>query len=171
MTETQWLTIYRETLQPLYTYISRRAGGERDLSEDIVQETYLRALNIWLHRQVPEYPIAWLKRVARNLLISYLRKVHWRNVENFDFSAAVEELSLEELDKTQQMFQAMTRLKKNQARILEDFHFDGKTVKEIAQDMKITERAVEGRLRRARQALKSGLFREIKRGGKNDQKP
>lgn len=162
MTESQWLAIYRETIQPLYGYISRRAGGDRQLSEDIVQETYLRALTIWIHRQSPEHPIAWLKRVARNLLISHLRRIHWRNVENFDLNAADDTpLPLEAKEEIQLVFHAMTRLKKNQIKILETFYFDNKSIKEIARDMDITERAVEGRLRRARQALKTRLARHI----------
>jgi RNA polymerase sigma-70 factor (ECF subfamily) len=162
MTENQWLATYRETLHPLYGYICRRAGGDRELSEDIVQETYLRALSVWLQRELPQNPIAWLKRVARNLLISYLRRIHWRNVENIDLNAAEEGLTLEGVENIQRVFQAMTQLKKNQASILEAFYFDGKSMKEVANDLSISERAVEGRLRRARQALKNRLDKQYK---------
>ena len=169
MTEAQWLTVYRETIRPLYSYVSCRTGGERDLAEDIVQETYLRALNTWLRKQMPENPMAWLKRVARNLLISHLRRIRWHNVENLDLNAAEEKLPLEDLEKTQIIYRVLSGLKKGQARILEAFYFDGLKVKEIASSHGISERAAEGRLRRARQVLKNRLARQINFGGKNDQ--
>lgn len=69
MTEQQWLKIYRETVHPLYGYMARRTRGNRELSEDIVQESYLRALDNWKRKTMPDSPLAWLKRVARNVLM------------------------------------------------------------------------------------------------------
>ena len=34
--------IYRETIRPLYTYVSRRVGGDIGLAEDFVQEAWMR---------------------------------------------------------------------------------------------------------------------------------
>ena len=84
MTEKQWLTIYRETVHPLYGYLAKRTGGNRELTEDIVQESYLRALGDWKRKKVPDFPLAWLRRVARNILIDYLRQKRWDNEENMD---------------------------------------------------------------------------------------
>jgi DNA-directed RNA polymerase specialized sigma24 family protein len=36
---------YRQTIGPLYAYVSRRVGGDRGLAEDLVQETWMRALD------------------------------------------------------------------------------------------------------------------------------
>ena len=74
VTEAQWMTIYRETVNPLYGYLARRTGGIRELNEDIVQETYLRALESWGRKGTPDIPLAWLQRVALNLLIDHLRR-------------------------------------------------------------------------------------------------
>ncbi len=41
--------------------------------------------------------------------------------------------------------------------MLEDFHLEGKDVRTIARDHGLSERAVEGRLRRARKALAKRL--------------
>ena len=35
------------TLRVLYGYVSRRSGGQRELAEDITQETFLRATRVW----------------------------------------------------------------------------------------------------------------------------
>ena len=77
MQDEQWLKIYRDTVHPLYGYLARRTGGNRALTEDIVQESYLRALDRWKGRAVPDAPLAWLKQVARNILIDVLRRKKW----------------------------------------------------------------------------------------------
>jgi RNA polymerase sigma-70 factor (ECF subfamily) len=74
VTEQQWLKIYRETVHPLYGYMARRTGGNQELTEDIVQESFLKALDGWNRKAVPDSPLAWLKRAARNILIDYLRR-------------------------------------------------------------------------------------------------
>jgi RNA polymerase sigma factor (sigma-70 family) len=63
---------------------------------------------------------------------------------------------------------AISSLGRKKAKIIEAFYYDGMSAKEIADSMAISERAVEGQLRRARQSLKS-LLPEIKtNGGKSE---
>lgn len=38
------LAAYRETIEPLYRYVSRMCGGDRQLAEDVTQEAWLRAV-------------------------------------------------------------------------------------------------------------------------------
>jgi len=45
--------VYRETIRPLYRYVSRRVGGNAALAEDLVQETWMRALDSWPSRGMP----------------------------------------------------------------------------------------------------------------------
>jgi RNA polymerase sigma-70 factor (ECF subfamily) len=101
--------------------------------------------------------------VAHNLLFSYFRGIHWDRIENLDLNANADNPTSPLTGPTsQQVFLALSYLKKKQARILEAFHFDGKSMKDIGRDLGISERAVEGRLRRARQALKFRLAKGIK---------
>ncbi|MGW8267795.1 MAG: RNA polymerase sigma factor, partial [Longimicrobiales bacterium] len=51
----------------------------------------------------------------------------------------------------------LARLRPNQSRLMEAFHIEGRSVREIARDEGLSERAVEGRLRRARQKLRKQL--------------
>jgi predicted DNA-binding protein YlxM (UPF0122 family) len=46
--------------------------------------------------------------------------------------------------------------------VLAAFYFDGRSVREIAEDQRTSERAVEGRLRRARAKLRKKLERIVK---------
>ena len=44
ITEDDIRRIYRETIDDLYGLVLRRCEGDRDLAEDITQETWLRAV-------------------------------------------------------------------------------------------------------------------------------
>ena len=168
MTEQKWLTIYRETVHPLYRYTAGRSGGDRELTEDIVQETYLRALDRWRRKRVPDSPLAWLKRVARNILIDYLRRKKRDSrldTEN-GAGAAIQESS--DPFRSLETFWAVSSLGKRKAKILEAYYYDGMSTREIAGEMGLSERAVEGQLRRARLSLKSLLPKPILNGEKNE---
>jgi RNA polymerase sigma-70 factor (ECF subfamily) len=166
--EQQWLKMYRETVHPLFGYMARRTRGNRELTEDIVQESYLRALDSWNRKTVPDSPLAWLKRVARNILIDYLRQKRWINKGDLDLNPDTGNQTSEDQFESSEMFLAISSLGRKKARILEAFYYDGMSIREIANEMAISERAVEGQLRRARQSLKSLLPDSKPNGGKND---
>jgi RNA polymerase sigma-70 factor (ECF subfamily) len=171
MTEQQWLQIYRDTVHPFYGYTARRTGGNRPLAEDIVQESYLRALNTWNRKTVPDSPLAWLKRVARNLLIDYLRRKSRDSGRDPD-SASDPNTSPSSSGgqfESLELFLAISSLGRRKAAVIEAFYYDGISVKEIAEKMNISERAVEGQLRRARQSLKSLLSEPKPNGGQHEQ--
>ena len=168
MTEQQWLKIYRETVHPLYGYIAKRTGGNKELTEDIVQESYLRALNSWKRKKTPDSPLAWLNRVSRNILIDYLRKKRWDNKVDLDVHSDTNSQTSEDQIKSLETFMAISSLGQKQANILEAFYYEGKSVRDIAIEISISERAVEGHLRRARQSLKLLLPQPNQNGGKNE---
>jgi RNA polymerase sigma-70 factor (ECF subfamily) len=155
--EEQWLRIYRETVHPLYGYLAKRTGGDRALTEDIVQESYLRALDSWKHKAVPEAPLAWLKLVARNILIDCLRRKKWDADAGPAGADGVEPRTPADEFESLEIFLAIASLGRRKARALEAFYFDGLSVREIAGEMAVSERAVEGLLRRARGSLKAVL--------------
>ncbi len=168
MTEQQWLKMYRETVHPLYGYMARRTRGNRELTEDIIQESYLRALGSWRRKTVPDSPLAWLKRVARNILIDYLRQKRWVNKGDLDRNPDTSNQTSKDQFESMEIFLAISSLGRKKAGILEAFYYDGKSVREIANEMAVSERAVEGQLRRARQSLKSLLPDSKPNGGKNE---
>ena len=156
------LRIYRETIRPLYRYVSLRVGGNAALAEDLVQETWMRALDSWPSRGVPDEPIAWLTRVAHNTMVSHFRRVRPNVVD-------IDRVDLERLeapafapdspDAAATVSWGLAHLRRGHAEMLEAFYFDGKSVREIARDRNMSERGVEGRLRRARLKLKHVLDR------------
>ncbi len=165
MREEQWLMIYRETVHPLYGYMAKRTGGNRALTEDVVQESYLRALDTWRHKAVPDEPLAWLKKVARNILIDYLRRKKWDADAGPGGTDGVEPRTPADEFESLELFLAVASLGRRKARALEAFYFDGLSVREIAAEMAVSERAVEGLLRRARGSLRAVLPEPRAEGG------
>lgn len=155
------LAVYRETVDPLYAYVSRCTGGDRALAEDVTQEAWLRAVREWQRRGPPERPLAWLVTVARNLLASYYRR---RRPSQLDSALADEALAAVEpggdttpADTAAVVGAALARLPAAEAQLLEAFHFEDRRITQIAESRGISERAVEGRLRRARLRLRREL--------------
>jgi RNA polymerase sigma-70 factor (ECF subfamily) len=154
LTDAEFIRIYHEHTIPLYAFVSRRVGGNRALAEDIVQETWLRAVATWSRRGVADQPRAWLLRVARNLLASHFRAQRPQTVDPLGLDLEDDRLTLQTPDQAALVGWGMARLRRYQAEILEWFYFEGMSTSEIASQLGLSERAVEGRLRRARQKLK-----------------
>jgi RNA polymerase sigma-70 factor (ECF subfamily) len=169
MTEEEVRRIYDDTIDALYGYVSRRCGGDRELAEDITQEAWLRAVRDWARKGIPREPIAWLTRVARNVLLNHLRRkgtVQIESVSARDILAAVDENSVNDsAEIAAAVGSAMSRLPLAQAGLLEAFHFEQRKVGQIAESLGMTERAVEGRLRRARENLRKHLEADLKANG------
>jgi RNA polymerase sigma-70 factor (ECF subfamily) len=158
--EERILGAYRETIDPLYAYVARHAGGDRALAEDVTQEAWLRAVREWRRKGLPERPLAWLITVAHNLLVSYYRR---RPMLPFDGMAAEpaspgdHAADAEAAETRTAVARALARMPAEQARLLETFHYDGRPAAQIAAADGLSARAVEGRLRRARQRLRREL--------------
>jgi RNA polymerase sigma-70 factor (ECF subfamily) len=159
--EAQITAIYRDTVVALYGFVSRRCGGERQLAEDITQDTWLRAIREWRRAGLPDNPLAWLTTVSRNLLLNHLRR---RAPVPLDVVPADVILAALEQDMTSDsrevataVTDALSRLPADEARLLEAFHFERLRVAHLAEAMGISDRAVEGRLRRARERLRKEL--------------
>jgi RNA polymerase sigma factor (sigma-70 family) len=161
--ENQVLQVYRETVGPLYRYVSRRVGGDVGLAEDLVQETWMRALDTWPARGMPDEPLAWLIIVARNTMISYFRRIRPESIDPAVIDIEAPGFAADGAETASLVSWGLSRLRRAHAEILEAFYFDGKSVRDIAGERSLSERAVEGRLRRARAKLKKTLERVVRR--------
>lgn len=162
MPQEELTRIYQETIRPLYAYVSRRVGGDRSLAEDLVQETWMRALDTWPARGVPREPLAWLVRVARNTLVSHFRRWRPDSIDPALIAIEDERFSPNAPDTAAVVGWGLARLRRSHADVLEAFYFEGQSVSEIAAARSLSERAVEGRLRRARAKLKRKLDRIVR---------
>jgi RNA polymerase sigma factor (sigma-70 family) len=148
-------TTYRATVDHLFDFVVRRCRGDRELAEDITQETWLRAVDDWERNGLPDRPAAWLARVAGRLLSNHRRHEAVEQISDDDPDTLVDEDDrAERRDQRSMVQRALEKLPAAQARLLETFHFERRPVADIAASTGLSERAVEGRLRRARARLR-----------------
>ncbi len=159
-------SIYDETIAELYGFVSRRCDGQRALAEDITQETWLRAVRNWNRQGLPNNPIGWLTTVARNLILNQLRRKEGVSIDLMpaaELLAAVDTNAIQDSDEVATIVsQALARIPPPEAQLLESFHYERRKMSELAATMGISERAVEGRLRRARERLRRELETTMK---------
>jgi RNA polymerase sigma-70 factor (ECF subfamily) len=168
VSESQIRRIYHDTIDALYAYVSRRCGGVREVAEDVTQETWLRAVRAWTRDGVPEIPLAWLKTVARNYLLNDLRRrepVSLDSISADEVLSAIDDDAGDSAEIASLMTHALARLPANEAGLLEEFHFERFKVAQLAEKYGISERAVEGRLRRARERLRGELEITLRENG------
>jgi RNA polymerase sigma-70 factor (ECF subfamily) len=160
--EEELIGVYRESIRSLYVFVSRRVGGDASLAEDLVQETWMRALDSWPRKGIPDDPLAWLVRVARNVLISHFRRLRPQAVDPTVIAVEDDRFTPATPDAASLVGWGLARLRRSHVDVLEAFYFEGKAVSEIAAELSLSERAVEGRLRRARAKLKKKLDRILR---------
>jgi RNA polymerase sigma-70 factor (ECF subfamily) len=169
LTDDQLRVIYRDTIDVLYAYTSRWCGGDRDLAEDITQETWLRAVRDWHRNGPPDRPIAWLRTVAHNLILNEFRRrlpVPLESATPDEMLTAMDDgRAHDSADVAAVVNHALARLPKSQSRLIEAFHYERRRVAQLATALGISERAVEGRLRRARANLRKELEAVLKAHG------
>ena len=153
-TDEEFLRIYDEVLRDVYRYTSRRCGGQRDFAEDITQDVWFSAMRDWKVNGIPEKPFGWLTTVSRNLILNHARRrpdIQLDALTPDEIVAAVERNDTSDSAEIAAVVNhALSRIPKAEATLLELFHFDELKVQQIADQYSTTDRAIEGRLRRAR---------------------
>lgn len=152
MNESEWVELYRATVGPLYAFVARRCGGDRTLAEDVTQEAWLRAVDAW-RRGPPREPLAWLRTAARRLLIDWARRERARPLARGELALDETCVAPTTSRAVAAVQQALSRLRRGDAELLEEFHFDGRSMGELAAALRVSDKAIEGRLRRARESL------------------
>ncbi len=168
-------------LGPLYRFCFYRVGGSRHLCEEVVQETLLQAIR-GLDRYEPGRArgdiFPWLAGLARNEIQRALAREQttaglvrfWERMDETlrRVYAALESEPLDDevlgRDETRQMVGAtMSQLPARYREALEAKYLAGRTVREMAAAWRVSEKAVEGLLGRAREAFRA-TFRALADG-------
>jgi len=77
--------LFRHEWGKMVAVLTRTFGTENlELAEDVVQDTFLAAFQVWVQQGIPANPQAWLYRVARNKALNRIR--HNRFSSQHDFS-------------------------------------------------------------------------------------
>src|ERR671913_1688540 len=71
--------LFRHETGKLIAVLTRIFGAHNiELAEDIVQDTLLEAINVWNYKGVPEHPIPWLYKVAKNKALNVINREKYK---------------------------------------------------------------------------------------------
>lgn len=154
----------------LFRYMAARVGGDAHLAEDLLQQLWVQIDGRGEH--VPDSEVGfWFRGIAANLVRS-----HWRtqarrpaHVPIADSAVAAglaqrlttEEMPAEALaakETRDQLLLAVTALDRGDQELIVGCYFRGLSHAQLAAACNVSERAVEGRLYRARRALRDTLM-------------
>jgi RNA polymerase sigma-70 factor (ECF subfamily) len=69
--------LFRTEFRKITAVLCKLFGIERiEEAEDIASETFLRALETWTYKGIPENPAAWLYTVAKNKALNHINRHH-----------------------------------------------------------------------------------------------
>jgi RNA polymerase sigma-70 factor (ECF subfamily) len=149
----------------LIAYVTGLTGGDRQLAEDIAQETMLRA---WRHATQIDPAIGsvrgWLLRVARNLAIDSYRAARARPSEVPSEVAAADRFAI--ADRADGMLtsmvvrEALDALRPQQREAIVEVYYRGRTVVEAAAALGVPVGTVKSRVFYGLLALRGLLDRE-----------
>lgn len=161
-----WRTFHREHGPGLFRQLLAGAFGDHAVAAEALQHTYLRvARHVRPCDSVPEFA-GWLRVVARSALYDCLRREqrqralrqrHLAETAGGAAEAAAEERLHAALDA------ALAGLAPADRGLLEAKYFAGTSVRSLAAQLGITEKAAESRLTRARGELRARLLADLSR--------
>lgn len=125
----------------------------RENAEDICQSAFVKLIDRKSGFETPENCKAWLIRVTINLSKNLLRK---RSIRFEELDENIPALEKEDLE----LWEIVKSLPPKYRAVIHLYYYEGYSVKEIADIMRISVTAVTTRLTRARERLKDMLLRE-----------
>ncbi len=156
----------------LFRFILVRVGGDRDAADELLQECCQAAVR---HRRLPQDPSvwsAWFAGIARNLIRRHWRERRRRGQGTFGAAtyaigrpasgmatAPLPDEVLISRDAVEGLLAAVNALGVKDQEVILAFYFDDRSSEQIAAQLGTTAKAVEGRLRRARERLRKRLQR------------
>ncbi len=147
--------LYRRYAQKIYNYFWYRVGHDRDVAEDLTQETFVRAfehLRRYRQRSGTSY-YAYLVRIAHNLLVNYYRTPRPIPLEAVGPVPVEIWEEIERKDLAEKLWRAIQQLPARERDILLMHYHMHFPVKKIARLIARSENAVKLALSRARKKL------------------
>ena len=147
--------LYEENFERVYAFIVRRVRDRHD-AQDLTSEVFQQALaNLgkfeW--RGVPF--AAWLYRIAANAVADHLKK------RSRELPMSVEEMAsdkIEDIEQRASLFRSVDRLPRDQKRVIVMRFAEGKSIREIADEIGRSEGAVKQLQWRGLQALRAQMM-------------
>ncbi len=150
-----WEELYEDYYKELVAY-GARMSGSKELAEDLVQETFVKAL---MNTEVvadlsPNQRRAWLYRTFKNVFFDrYRRAVLENEYEQSWQPDYLEDQGMQEVE-TAILLQSLTP---QDRAIFQLRYFDGYSAEEISQMMNLPPGTIRSKLSRCRKSLKHNL--------------
>jgi RNA polymerase sigma factor (sigma-70 family) len=144
--------------------------GSRDEAEDALQSTFLNAHRALQRGVTPEAELAWLYKIAHNVCLTRRRSTRRRGrVESPSDFAAVQDVlpapPQEAPEDLMRLTEALEHMPESQRRAILLREWQGLSYHEIADELNLSQSAVETLIFRARRTLASNLESETKQPG------
>ena len=149
--------------------LARRTMPDRDLAEDLVQETYVRAFEAWCAGRRPRAVEPWLATICLNTGRSYWRRASTKReitFEDIDADAAGDEDvagSATSSLRRRLVHEALWQLPEEQRIAITLMDLDGFTAREVARMTGAPRGTVLSRVHRGRKRLAGLLSKEVER--------
>jgi RNA polymerase sigma-70 factor (ECF subfamily) len=156
--EAAWRAWYEASFAGLYAYVVWRLGGENELADEIVQETWLTAV-----RRIRTFDPArasfavWIRGIAANTLRNHWRKrkaTPTASAKLQEAAGASADLGALKLEQAQSVAFALAQLPDNYEAVLRAKYLEQKPVAQIADEWGASAKMIESLLTRARKAFR-----------------
>ena len=162
--------LIEQTKRPMYRFVRRYVGNDED-AYDIVQDAYIAAWSALARYDEGRSFLTWLRAIALNKCRDFRRRNLVRGKLNslFSFASPAHEEPLPSQDlgdeRLQRLDSAIAALPAFYKEPLLLTAISGLSQKEAAEQLKTTPKAIEMRVRRARQKLHDDLVRDLPASG------
>ena len=156
--DTAMAAFYDSSLRDVYRYFHRATAGDRRLTEDLTQETFMACVRATRDGQLDATTMPWVMGVARHKLIDhYRRRSRDERKLSLAWSIRADETT-DDFDVTDSVaMDALARLTPMHRLVLVLHYVDDLSVTDVALAIGRSVRACESLLVRARRALDENL--------------
>lgn len=138
--------------------LARALSGSQLAAEDIAQEALVAAYRRWEEVGAMDNPGAWVRRVVANKAVSVVRRRVSEVKGMARLSRRHDERVVSEMSADSEWIWGLVRrLPKRQAQVVALYYFDGLSMPEIGEVLKISKDTVNTHLRRAKNTLADQL--------------
>ena len=152
-----FLTIFFDQLvrkyqSPIRRFFLNQTLGDEQLSDDLAQDTFIKAyMNIGKFRSLSSFS-TWLMRIAYNVFYDYVRAN--RQTDDVDASAAVRQMSVSgDSNVKMDVYAALALLKPDERTCITLQLIDGYPIDQISKITGIQENTVKSHLRRGKEKM------------------
>lgn len=169
--------LYRRTYNNVYRTVKMLISSE-DTVLDIVQDSYVKGFQSLSQLQDPDKFRAWMKTIAHNRAVDYLRKAkpvmfsamsteedHVIDFED-DRTENLPEIVVDQKETTRLIKEILGSLSEDQRLVVAMFYYEQMSVKEIAQILGVSENTVKSRLSYGRKKIEIQVKELEKKGTK-----